>query len=157
MEAFPTRPLEDAQLQDLAWLEGIWRGQINNDYTEEVWTGLAAGAMMGMFRQVSGGRLRFYEFMIIAERDKNIELKIKHFDPDLRGWEEKDKSTVFWLCELGDREAVFLQESEGKPLWLIFESVSESELKIYFMPQEDSPVKEGAYHFQRVGSAAGNR
>lgn len=153
MERFPTRPMEDARLEDLAWLEGTWRGQINGDYTEEVWTGATAGAMMGMFRQASEGRLRFYEFMIIVERDKNIELRIKHFDPDLIGWEDKDKSTMFSLCELGDRQAVFLQESEGKPRWLVFESASESELKIYFMPQDDSPAKEGAYHFRRVGSA----
>ena len=140
-------------MEDLAWLEGLWVGKINSDYVEEVWTKATAGAMMGMFRWVTKGRLRLYEFMTIAQNGKNIEMRIKHFDPDLSGWEEKEESTVFCLSELSDRQAVFFQKSESKPLWLVYKSPSESTLRLYFEPRGNSPVGDKVFSFQRVGRA----
>lgn len=149
METFSTQPLEGAHLEGLAWLEGFWAGRINGDCVEEIWASAAAGAMMGMFRWVAEGELRFYEFITIVQNGKNIEMRIKHFDPDLNGWEEKKESTMFFLSELDDRRAVFFQESENKPLWLIYESPSESALRVYFKPQDNSPVGDSVFTFQR--------
>ena len=150
METLSTQPLENAHLEGIAWLEGCWAGRINGDCVEEIWARATAGAIMGMFRWVAKGELRFYEFITIAQNGKNIEMRIKHFDPDLNGWEEKKESTMFFLSELKDRQAVFFQESENKPLWLIYESADESVLRIYFKPQDNSPVGDRVFSFQRV-------
>ena len=34
-------------------------------------------------------------------------MKLKHFNPDLTGWEEKEKWTTFKLIELGENIAYF--------------------------------------------------
>jgi hypothetical protein len=95
-----------ATLEQVTWLAGgTWRGDGLGGATEETWSGPAAGAMMGMFRVVhrSGGgaeRLGFYEFMNLVETDGTIELRIKHFNADLTGWEEKDAFMTFRLARV---------------------------------------------------------
>jgi len=150
VKTYATPLLANAHLEDLAWLEGTWRGRINGDYVEEIWAMPTASAMMGMFRWAAAGKLRFYEFMVIAESGGSIVMKIKHFSPDLSGWEEKNESIEFFLSELHNRQAVFFQRSENKPLWLVYESLLESALKISFEPRENSPVVDKEFSMQKV-------
>jgi hypothetical protein len=149
MGEFSARPLVNARLEDLAWLEGFWSGQVNGDEVDEVWTGTSAGAMMGMFRSVREGKLRFYEFMTIAADSEQTELKIKHFDAALVGWEEKDDAVRFVLTESTGKRAVFYQSSGNKQLWLVYESLNGSELRVYFRPIENSPVGDSEFSFRR--------
>ena len=50
---------------------------------------------MGMYRHLKDDKLVFYEFLIL---DK-IGLRLKHFHPDLKGWEEKDDTTFFEMID----------------------------------------------------------
>jgi hypothetical protein len=80
-----------ATVADAAWLEGRWIGEGLGGCSEENMAPLAAGQMMGMFRQTKAdGALWFYEFYTIAPKGDSIVMRIKHFNPDLTGWEEKD-------------------------------------------------------------------
>jgi hypothetical protein len=153
MEEFTSSPLADAKLEDLAWLEGSWSGQVDGDEVDEVWTGASAGAMMGMFRCVREGKVRFYEFMTITKASAQVDLTIKHFDPALVGWEEKDAAARFVLTGSTGQQAVFHQASGDKQLWLVYESRNGSELRIYFRPIENSPVGDSEFYLRR--SAAG--
>lgn len=149
MGEFSARPLVNTRLEDIAWLEGFWSGHVNGDEVDEVWTGASAGAMMGMFRCVREGKVRFYEFMTIATDSEQTELTIKHFDPSLIGWEEKDDAVRFVLTECSGKRAVFHQASGSKQLWLVYESLSGSELRVYFRPIENSPVGDSEFSFRR--------
>jgi hypothetical protein len=46
--------------------------------------------MVGHFRLVAGGKPRFYEIMLLDRVEQGLRLRVKHFHPDFRGWEEKD-------------------------------------------------------------------
>ena len=151
MGEFTTSPLVDARLEDLAWLEGFWSGRVNGDEVAEVWAGASVGAMMGMFRCIREGRVRFYEFMTITKASAQVDLTIKHFDPALVGWEEKDAAARFVLTESSGQKAVFYQSSGDKQLWLVYESLNGSELRIYFRPIENSPVGDSEFCFRRSG------
>lgn len=146
---FSTRPLAGAQLEDLAWLEGFWSGHVNGDEVDEVWAGTSAGAMMGMFRCIADGNVRFYEFMTITKVSDHIELTIKHFDRALVGWEDKDDAARFVLTESTGEQAVFYQPSGNKQLWLVYEGLGGSGLRIYFRPIENSPVGDSEFSFRR--------
>ena len=63
--------------------------------------------MMGVFRQFRDGKPRFYEFMLMSEVGDTVELRIKHFNPDVTGWEEKDKYTTFKLVKVEGQNAWF--------------------------------------------------
>jgi len=98
-----------ASLADLAWMAGRWTGTGLGSKAEEIWSTPEGGAMMGMFRQSAettaggdSGGIRFYELMTLSEDQGSLILRIKHFRPDLRGWEEKDERMEFKLLRVTD-------------------------------------------------------
>lgn len=97
-----------ARIEDIAWLEGHWTGMGLGGISEEVLAPATGGQMMGMFRQSGAdGRLQFYEFYSFAEEDGSLVLRLKHFNPDLTGWEEKDEMETFRLVALDENTAWF--------------------------------------------------
>ena len=91
----PTDNKIENQLAKLNWLVGHWIGDGFGGISEEVWASPVDGAMMGMYRHIKDGKINFYEFMNIVEIEGKVELRLKHFTPDLKGWEEKDKYIIF--------------------------------------------------------------
>ncbi|MFV8819282.1 DUF6265 family protein [Haliea sp. E17] len=96
-----------AQLADLAWLQGSWRGESIMGDAEEVYSAPAGGAMMGMFRLTAGERVRFYEFITLVEEAGSLVLRLKHFGPDLVGWEERAESAEFPLVRVEEDSYFF--------------------------------------------------
>ncbi|HET6381407.1 MAG TPA: DUF6265 family protein [candidate division Zixibacteria bacterium] len=84
----PTQPIA-ATADDLAWLTGRWLGGDGADRLEEVWIAPHAGTLPGMFRWHRNGQPRFYELMSVEPEGSGLVCRIKHFDPGLRGWQEK--------------------------------------------------------------------
>jgi hypothetical protein len=97
----------DAEISDVAWIAGSWGGEALGGFAEEIWSSPRAGTMMGMFRMVKDGGLGFYEMLCISEEGGSLVLKLKHFNADLTGWEEKDETVDFPLVKLGVNEACF--------------------------------------------------
>ena len=79
-----------AKIADLAWLAGTWRGAGLGGMNEEHWSAPAGGAMMGMYRMLKDERVVFYELLTLGESAGSLLLTLRHFHPDLRGWEERD-------------------------------------------------------------------
>jgi len=79
-------------INDYTWLVGSWEGDGFGGVSHEIWEKPVNGTMMGMYRHIdSEGELVFYEFMLLDETG----LRLKHFNPDLTSWEEKDDMTTF--------------------------------------------------------------
>jgi hypothetical protein len=89
------------------WLLGHWKGPGLGGVSEEIWAEPVGGVMMGMFRLVQNDKPSFYEFFHLAEDNGSLVLKLKHFNPDLTGWEEKDGFVTFRLLKLAPNEANF--------------------------------------------------
>ena len=109
-EAAERAPMDDAQkgqptIEDFAWLVGHWRGEALGGVAEDVWAPPAGGAMVGLFRLVKDDGVAFYEIVTISEPD--LALRLKHFHPDLTGWEERDEVVTFPLVGVRLGEAVF--------------------------------------------------
>lgn len=96
-----------ATVEDLAWLEGRWIGEGLGGCSEETISAPVGGQIMGMFRQAGAdGSPSFYEFYLFAPKGDSIALRIKHFNPDLSGWEEKDGYVEFPLVAI-EKDAVY--------------------------------------------------
>ena len=99
-------PRPKATLDLMAWLAGgTWRGDGLGGVSEEIWSTPSAGAMMGMFRLLKPGAdgqeaVSFYEFLTFVEHEGSVALKLKHFNADLTGWEEKDRFVTFRLARV---------------------------------------------------------
>ena len=49
----------------------------------------------------------FYEFLLLREKEGSLELRLKHFNPDIVGWEEKDVFVTFKLVAIEPQAAYF--------------------------------------------------
>lgn len=63
--------------------------------------------MMGMFRHLKQDRPVFYEFLMIVEEKGSLVMKLKHFNPDFSGWEEKDAFVDFPLVKVEEKAVHF--------------------------------------------------
>jgi hypothetical protein len=139
-----------ASIKDLAWIEGQWTGNYGEEGIEEHWSSPNSGTIMGMFRWFRGGGVYFFELFTIEEEDGGLVLRIKHFHPGLRGWEEKDDSVTFDLSENGGSRAVWSRRGDKGPSWLIYER-DWDRLQGWFERPDDAPDKVVRFDY-RLGS-----
>ena len=102
-------PDRQVAVADLAWLEGSWTGDgIGGAPATEVYSEPAGGQIVGHFRQMGvDGSILFYELITISPLDGKLTYRVKHFDADLNGWEEKGDTIDFPLLEVCDDEWIF--------------------------------------------------
>jgi hypothetical protein len=102
---------EDASgynLADLGWLEGCWQGSGFGKRVTECWMRAPAGRLTGMFQMIGeNGEQEFSEIFVLDEFEGGAAIRLKHFDPELVGWEAQDGYVVFELRETGPDFARF--------------------------------------------------
>lgn len=140
-----------ASIDIMAWLEGHWVGEALGGVSEEYWSAPRAGVMLGMYRMVRDGAPSFYEILTIGEEDGTLVLRLKHFAPDLTGWEAKDETVDFRFVGVEDGRVYF----DG----MTFEPQGDDAMTIYLaMHDADGAVREGVFAYRRAaGEGAGER
>lgn len=98
---------EKATIADAAWLAGSWRGTGLGGFSEETWSQPEGGIMVGTYRLAKDGKPVFYEMMWLLETEGTLILRLKHFGPELVGWEEKDKSVDFKFVKKDGKRLYF--------------------------------------------------
>lgn len=98
-----------ATIDQAEWLIGDWVGTgIEGERAAESWLPPSEGTMVGVFvQEQADGTIRFTEHMYMAEEDGSLVLKLKHFNPDLTGWEEKGDMVRFRLLSIEPCAAYF--------------------------------------------------
>ena len=71
------------------WLAGRWVGEGLGGIVEEVWSPPRGGQMVGHFALFRDGAPVFYELLLIDEQPDGLRMRVKHFNPDFTGWEER--------------------------------------------------------------------
>jgi Domain of unknown function (DUF6265) len=139
-------PSPRATVQDLTWLAGRWTGAGLGGVCEEAWSDPEGGAMMGMFRLVRDGKVVFYEFLTLVEHGGSLLLKLKHFNPDLTGWEEKADFVKFRLLKTSPDAIHF----DG----LTFKRAGNDRLEIFLAihNRSDGTVREERFEMGRTPS-----
>lgn len=95
-------------IDDAAWMAGRWVGEGFGGQMEESWSPPVGGQMIGHFRYWRDGEPQFYEIMMmdIAESG-GVRMRVKHFNPDFVGWEEKDGWHTFEPVSAGPDALIF--------------------------------------------------
>lgn len=130
-----------AVIGDLAWLAGAWVGSRSSGASiEERWTPPLGGAMLGVSRVVSRGRMSAFEYLRIVERDGGL---IYIAQPG------GVPPTEFVLTELAGTRAVFDNPRHDYPKRIVYELSAEGELRatVGFL-QGGSPRR---YEYTREG------
>ncbi|GJM13957.1 MAG: hypothetical protein DHS20C12_23600 [Pseudohongiella sp.] len=94
-------------IEDFGFLQGYWQGTGFGGQSEEIWMPAIDGRMFGIFKQSQDGDLVFTEFMEIVQTGDDFVLRLKHFNPDFTGWEEKDDNVSFNFTSVSESKAVF--------------------------------------------------
>ncbi len=130
-----------ADLSEIAWMEGHWRGEAFGGITEEIWSPPLGGSMLFSFKLVINGKVNFYEVGHIRQIKESLVFELKHFNPDLKAWEEKDEVQSFKLLKVADNRFYF----DG----FTFEKISENEVNIYGRITENGTEVEEIFNFKR--------
>ena len=98
-----------AKIAEAAWLTGDWAGEgIAGAEAHETWLPASGGTMVGVFVQEKpDGSIMFTEHMYLSEEAGSLIVKLKHFNPDLTGWEDKDGMVRFPLIAIEPCRAYF--------------------------------------------------
>ena len=131
-----------AKIADVKWLAGHWIGEAFGGTAEELWAEPVGGAMAGMYRLHKDGKTIFYEILTVSEKDGSLVIRLKHFNPDLTGWEEKNDVQSFSLVAKRDGALQF----EG----MSFHPQGD-QLTVYLaVEHKDKPVEEVMFRYRRV-------
>jgi hypothetical protein len=135
-----------ATIADMAWLAGHWTGPAFGGLSEEIWSAPRDGVMMGMFRLVRDGKPVFYELLTISEHQGSLLLRLKHFNPDLTGWEEKNHTIDFPLVARSPGMIQFAGMT-FKP--------HEERLTVHLaIGEKDGRIREETFEYTRMPAAA---
>lgn len=131
-----------ANLSEIAWMEGHWKGEAFGGITEEIWSPPLGGSMMFSFKLVVDGEIGFYELGHIRQVGETLVYELKHFHADLKGWEEKNEVQSFRLVKVKENRMYF----EG----FTFELVGDNEIRIHaLIEDEDDKSEEVTFNFTR--------
>lgn len=131
-----------ASIADMRWLAGHWEGEAFGGRAEELWAEPVGTSMSGMYRLTRGDKTLLYELMVVAEHEGSLVVRLKHFNADLTGWEEKGEVRSFPL--VARREGTF--QFQG----MSFHPEGDR-LTIYLaIEQPDKPLEEAVFTYRRV-------
>lgn len=125
-------------IEDYSWLAGSWSGTGLGGLNEETWSKPVNGTMMGMFRHIKDGEPVFYEFLLLDETG----IRLKHFNPDLTGWEEKDDMTTFQMISYSKDKI----EMKG----LVIEKKSDTEMETRLQISQNGEIRTEVFRLKRV-------
>lgn len=112
----PAKPTSLVKVQELAWLNGYWRGHLKDGAAVEQYFAPAAGGVStGIFRLATPAGGRLYEVFVLRDTERGPELRVRHFSPDFSPLEPGDKPIVMHLAASGPACAEFVNEVSGVP------------------------------------------
>ncbi len=130
-----------ANLSDVSWIEGHWKGEAFGGVTEEIWSPPLGDSMMFVFKLVADDAVQFYEVGGIRQTDETLIFQLKHFGNDFKGWEEKDETVDAKLIKI-EKNRVYFDD-------FTFERVSDNQLNIYVVISEKGKEEEIKFNYKR--------
>ena len=126
----------------MAWITGSWEGEAFGGQVQEVWAPPLGDSMMCAFKLVVDGKVEFYELCQIREESGSLVLRLKHFNGDLKGWEEKDETVDFKLVKV-EKDIVYF---DG----FTVERVSKDKINMHVMIGEAGEESEVTFNYSRA-------
>ena len=135
----PSKPT----LQDFAWLAGQWRIEQADRLVDEHWMAPVGGLMMGMARNVQGGKVREYEFTLLRQEPNGDIVYVAS--------PSKQTETSFKLTSLRNGEAVFENPEHDFPTKVIYARQPDGSLLAAIEgPGRDGRPRRVEYPYKRV-------
>ncbi|MEP7182380.1 MAG: DUF6265 family protein [Betaproteobacteria bacterium] len=143
-------------LAELAWLEGCWRGSVNEREFREHWLPLRGNLMIGVSHTVRGGKTQDYEYLRLEPRADGV-----YYVDQPSG--QKEKETAFRLVERKlDTEAgrndeiyTFAASRAEFPQRIVYRRASEGWLYAAVEGKSEGADKTITYPMRRIDCQSG--
>lgn len=129
------------KIENLNWLEGTWTTEKWGGIVEEYWSAPNGDSIIGMFRLINEGKVQFTEHWILSEYDGKLSLRLRHFNPDFTGWEDRREYLEFPYVEMGENFIQF----EG----LRYELISASEIMVTLDMIHDGKITQEVFNLKK--------
>ena len=118
-------------LADVAFIAGEWHGRAGEARLIERWSEPMGDSMLGAFQWVRPEGVWMYELMTIQQRDDDVLFQLRHFDRDMKPWEDPESPVRMKLVEVAAARAVFQNLDEADDLdRMVFTRKSDDRLEI---------------------------
>ena len=139
-------------LDGLRWLAGTWERDTVDSQSDETWSLPVGQMMLGMFRLVENGEVRFVELQTIRVEDDDIVLRILHASPELVPWAaEKGGALRYVALSLKPGEAVFGNTTDDVKQ-IIYRLTGPSQLLVRLVKIVRGETEHIDFHFRLRGS-----
>jgi hypothetical protein len=136
-------PAARPTLQDFAWLAGHWRIEQADGLVDEQWMAPVGGLMMGMARNVQGGKVSEYEFTLLRQEPNGDIFYVAS--------PSQQTETSFKLTSFRNGEAVFENPEHDFPKKVIYAQQADGSLLAAIEgPGRDGKPRRVEYPFKRV-------
>ena len=126
----------------IAWITGDWVGDGFGGVSYESWTEPIAGIILCTYRHVSEGKNNFFELITVSEKeDGDLVMKLRHFNPDMNAWEDKEGQLVWEMTNITDSSVTF-----GPCTYTL---VAPDKMEIYLVMNNDGKIETEVFHFDR--------
>lgn len=147
----PAPMAKPANFAELAWLAGVWQGEMWGGKTEEHWSVPSGDSMMCMFSFVKDGQPNFYEFLALERREQGLVLHMRHFNPKLIAWEEKDAPMLFLVTQATASEVVFERiDSASVKVKMTYKLAAPDRLTTTLEKVKDGKTTTDVFQFKRA-------
>jgi hypothetical protein len=126
---------------DLSWPAGHWAGSEEDVSSEEWWTSMAGGVMLGLHRDVSRSEQAFFEYLRIVEREDGI---VYIAQPLGR------PPTEFSLKEVGKEHVVFENSTHDFPQRIIYRVSRQGSLVVRIEGEVDGEERSSEWQWRRT-------
>lgn len=127
-------------------MEGCWEGSGMGGIVSECWLVDASGRADGMYSLYRDGDYVFGEILAMDDFGEGLELRLKHVNADMTGWEEKDDFTRFKVESVTRDQIIF----RG----LSFAFVGDDEMNIDLTMRTKDGLKSVPFNFTRISIPA---
>lgn len=126
-------------------LQGCWDGEGLGGQVSECWLVSPSGRADGMFLLQKDEQPVFAEILVIDDFGDGAQMRLKHVNPDMTGWEDKDDYVQFTLQAASEDRLIF------KGLSLIFDG--DDKLRAELMMRMKDGIEMVPFDFIRTGYA----
>ena len=137
------------RLVKLDWMRGEWIRDQAGDKLEEIWSAPSGDSLIGMFRWAKGNRAWMFELMSITVEKGQVRFRLKHFDRNMIGWEEKDQALSYTLKSQGPREVIFENPKRNDPRRFIYALDEQGRLVVRLESEREGTVGKTEFVFTK--------
>jgi len=127
---------------NISWMTGEWIGDGFGGISYGTWSAPINDIMLGTYRHTSDGKNNFFELFTIAKNEEGqFEMKLRHFNPDMTAWEDKEGQLIWPLKSHAENKVTF-----GP---CTYELIAPGKMKITLLMDNDGKQETEIFNFTK--------